>query len=265
MIKKKGIDVSYAQGYIDFDRINKDQVQFAIVRSSFGWETGQKDSMFDRNIKGFTRKDIPCGAYHYSYAQSPEDAVREAEYCLECIGRAKLSLPVFLDMEEQCIADCGRRVCTDIIKVFCAHMKAHGRKAGVYLNPNWLENYVYKNEIIGKYELWLAQWDSEKPAYPCSFWQYRVGSGGSINGISGDIDLDIMYTDKKPVRDNRVKFKVGDHVVVTDPINYDTGEKFVVYPDEDYTVIEAVGDRIVIGIDGRVTAPINAKYLRLKK
>ena len=84
MSDKKGIDVSYAQGYIDFEKLDKTQVQFAIVRSSFGWEAGQKDQMFDRNIKGFASKGIPCGAYHYSYAQSSEDAVKEAEYCIEC-------------------------------------------------------------------------------------------------------------------------------------------------------------------------------------
>ena len=68
MKSKKGIDVSYAQGNINFDKINKSQVEFAIVRSSFGWESGQKDNQFDRNIKGFQAKGIPCGAYHYSYA-----------------------------------------------------------------------------------------------------------------------------------------------------------------------------------------------------
>ena len=31
--------------------------------------------------------------------------------------------------------------------------------------------------------------------------------------------------------------------------------------DKKYTVIEAVGDRVVIGIDGKVTAAVNAKYL----
>ncbi len=258
MSDKKGIDVSYAQGYIDFEKLDKTQVQFAIVRSSFGWEAGQKDQMFDRNIKGFASKGIPCGAYHYSYAQSSEDAVKEAEYCIECIRGAKLSLPVFLDIEDPSVAACGRRVCTDIIREFCGYMKKHGYKTGVYLNPNWLENYVYKDEILGHYEIWLAQWDSDEPAYKCSMWQYKVGDSGCINGIYGQVDLDIMYSTTEKTQ----KFHVGEHVIVTDPINYDTGEKFTVYPDQKYTVIEAVGDRIVIGINGNVTAAVNAKYLK---
>lgn len=262
MSRKNGIDVSYAQGNIDFSEINKNQVQFAIIRSSFGWYNGQKDSKFDRNIKGFQGLGIPCGAYHYSYAQSKEDALKEAKYCISCIKGYKLQLPVFYDLEDSSISVLGKRVCTDIAKTFCDYMKKAGFKTGIYMNLNWLENYVYKDELIGKYDLWLAQWDSSKPSCKCSFWQYKVGQAGSVNGISGETDLDYMYTDDSSDDDEPTeKFHVGDIVKVLDPIDYDTGKKFHVYDGVTYSVIEAVGDRIVIGIDGQVTAAINAKYL----
>ena len=276
MSVKKGIDVSYAQGNIDFDKIRKEEVQFAIVRSSFGWEPGQKDSKFDRNVKGFHSRGIPCGAYHYSYAKSAGDAVKEAEYCIQCIGDTRLELPVFLDLEDDSISGCGKRVCTDIIKAFCGRMKKAGFATGVYLNPNWLNNFVYKDEILGKYELWLAQWGSSAPAFSCGIWQYDIGSAGTVSGISGEIDLDRMYTelpslgagDKKPTKTQPAvkkpapeKFYVGEEVKVTDPVNYDNGKRFMVYPGEKYTVIEAVGNRIVIGINGQVTSAIDAKYL----
>lgn len=275
MKSKKGIDVSYAQGDINFDKIKKSQVEFAIVRSSFGWESGQKDDKFDRNIKGFQSKGIPCGAYHYSYAKSKEDAVKEAKYCIECIKGKKLELPVFIDLENDSTAAQGKRVCTDIAKTFCDYMKKAGYKTGIYINPNWLNNYVYKDELLDKYTIWLAQWESAEPAFKCALWQYNVGGNGSIDGISGRCDLDIMYvsdeskpedtkkpeTGKKP-DSTKVAFKVGEEVQVIDPINYDNGKKFIVYPNEKYTVIESVGDRIVIGINGQVTAAVNAKYLR---
>ncbi len=281
MKSKKGIDVSYAQGNINFDKINKSQVEFAIVRSSFGWESGQKDNQFDRNIKGFQAKGIPCGAYHYSYAKSKDDAVKEAKYCLECIKGKKLELPVFIDLEDSSIAAQGKRVCTDIAKTFCDYMKKAGYKTGIYINPNWLNNYVYREELLGKYTIWLAQWESAKPAFECSLWQYNVGGSGSIDGVSGRCDLDIMYVNedekpkenKKPETDKKtetakkpdstkVSFKIGEEIQILNPINYDDGNKFIVYANERYTVIEAVGDRIVVGINGQVTAAVNAKYLR---
>lgn len=190
---KKGIDVSYCQGKIDFSRIDKNQVQFAVIRSSFGWEANQKDEYFERNYKGFRSLGIPVGAYHYSYAKTKEEAIKEAKYCLECIKGKSFELPVFIDMEEQNCAAAGRRACTDVAKAFISTMEKAGYKSGIYTNPNWLENYLYKGEIVGKVNLWLAQWGSSKPYCNCMLWQYNVGKSGSVSGISGEIDLDYCY------------------------------------------------------------------------
>lgn len=189
---KKGIDVSYAQGNIDFSKINKNEVQFAIIRSSFGWESNQKDNQFERNYSNFKKLGIPVGAYHYSYAQSAADAVKEAKYCIECIKGKTFELPIFFDLEDPSIIKCGKRVCTDIVKAFCDYMKKAGYKTGVYINPNWLNNYVYRNEIVGKYTLWLAHWGVTSPAIECDVWQYNVGSRKKIDGINGEIDLDYI-------------------------------------------------------------------------
>ena len=190
---KKGIDVSYCQGKIDFSRIDKNQVQFAVIRSSFGWEANQKDEYFERNYKGFRSLGIPVGAYHYSYAKTREEAIKEAKYCLECIRGKSFELPVFIDMEEQSCAAAGKRACTDVAKAFIGTMEKAGYRSGIYTNPNWLENYLYKNEIIGRMDLWLAQWGSSKPYCDCMLWQYNVGKSGSVSGISGEIDLDYCY------------------------------------------------------------------------
>ena len=74
-----GIDVSYAQGNIDFSNLDKSKVQFAIIRSSFGWEANQKDNQFERNYSNFKKLGIPIGAYHYSYARSAAEAVKDVK------------------------------------------------------------------------------------------------------------------------------------------------------------------------------------------
>ena len=62
-----------------------------------------------------------------------------------------------------------------------------------YCNLNWLNNYLYKDELIHKYDLWLAQWNIANPSENCGIWQYS--SIGSIDGINGNVDLDIAYKD----------------------------------------------------------------------
>lgn len=44
---------------------------------------------------------IPVGCYHYSYADSVDDAKREAKFCLENIGNMKLEYPVIIDVEDK--------------------------------------------------------------------------------------------------------------------------------------------------------------------
>lgn len=195
-----GIDVSTWQGDIDFSKLDKSKVEFALCRSSFGWLPNQKDNSFDRNIKGFQSLGIPCGAYHYSYARNTDEAVKEAKYFLECVKGYKFELPVYYDMEEESIAALGKKTCTAIAKAFCETVKAAGYLVGIYTNPNWLTNHLDYEQLKG-YELWLASWGASKPSYPCGIWQYNVGKSGSIAGISGEIDLDYMYKDYASVPD----------------------------------------------------------------
>ena len=60
-----------------------------------------------------------------------------------------------------------------------------------YCNLNWLNNYLIKEELLPKYDLWLAHWCVGKPSVPCGIWQ--KSDKGFINGISGNVDLDVSY------------------------------------------------------------------------
>jgi hypothetical protein len=54
---------------------------------------------------------------------------------------------------------------------------------------------------------------------------------------------------------------VGDSVTVTTPVIYGTDKRFKLYYDR-YTVMEIKGDRVVIGVDGVVTAAVAAGNLK---
>ena len=62
-----------------------------------------------------------------------------------------------------------------------------------YCNLNWLNNYLIKEELENKYDLWLAQWQVENPSVKCGIWQ--TCETGHIDGISGNVDLNIAYKD----------------------------------------------------------------------
>ena len=188
----KGIDVSKWNGNINWDKVKSAGINFAIVREGYGKrDPRQVDKKFKDNINGAKSVGIHTGIYHYSYADSVEDAINEAQFCLENIEGLKLEYPVIIDVEDKEQLKLNNRQRTDIVKAFCSEIEKHGYYAMFYCNLNWLNNYLYKDELLPKYDLWLAQWNIDKPPFSCGIWQYS--STGKIDGIDGNVDLDVSY------------------------------------------------------------------------
>ena len=96
----KGIDVSYANGSIDWKEAAKD-IDFAIIRSSFGSDLpSQTDSFFHRNASECQKRGIPFGTYHFAYFVDTESAVREADFAIRLAKEYKGVRFIALDVEE---------------------------------------------------------------------------------------------------------------------------------------------------------------------
>lgn len=188
----KGIDVSKWQGGVNWNEVKKDSTEFAILREGWGKKSpNQIDKKFKENYENAKAVGIPVGCYHYSYADSVEDAKREAEFCLENIRDMKLEYPICFDIEDREMLKLSNRQRTDTVKAFCDDIEKAGYYAMFYCNLNWLNNYLIKEELLPKYDLWLAEWNVAAPSVSCGIWQ--KSDKGTINGISGNVDLDIAY------------------------------------------------------------------------
>ena len=60
---KNGIDVSHHQGTIDWKKVKKAGVDFAMIRAGYGKTEAQKDAMFEKNYAGCKENGVPVGAY----------------------------------------------------------------------------------------------------------------------------------------------------------------------------------------------------------
>lgn len=199
---QKGIDVSQWQGDINWPAVKNSGIKFAMIRTGFGRnEPNQTDKKFYQNIKGAQSVGIETGVYHYCYAVSAQDAVNEADFCLSIIKGYKLSYPVVLDIEDDSMIHLGNRELTEIVKAFCNRIEKAGYYACVYCNPNWINNYLYKNELFPRYDLWLAHWEIAAPSCNCGIWQHT--STGKVPGINGYVDLDYSYKDYPSIMKSR--------------------------------------------------------------
>ena len=189
----KGIDVSIWQGNIDFGKVKASGIDFVIIRAGYGREVSQKDNCFEQNYNAAKAAGLDVGAYWYSYADSAEDAVREAKACMEIIKGKKFEYPIYFDLEEQSQFAKGKNFCDSVIKSFCGELEKHSYLAGLYCSTYYLNNYV-SNSVAGKYALWVAQYN-----YRCTYtankygiWQYS--DEGRVNGINGNVDMNYCYT-----------------------------------------------------------------------
>nr|DAT69559.1 MAG TPA: hypothetical protein [Caudoviricetes sp.]DAT69568.1 MAG TPA: hypothetical protein [Caudoviricetes sp.] len=191
----KGIDVSRYQGKINWERVKEDGVEFAILRAGYGMYENQIDPTFEYNYTECQKYNIPVGAYWYSYATSVKEGQEEAEIFLKTINGKILELGAWMDQEyETSIQALSKQARTDICITFMEKIKAAGFRTGLYCSYDWIKNWLYPAKLQN-YDKWIAQYSSN-----CSYsgkdlalWQYS--SKGTIDGITGSVDLDYLYKD----------------------------------------------------------------------
>jgi GH25 family lysozyme M1 (1,4-beta-N-acetylmuramidase) len=262
MANKKGIDVSKHQGKILWDQVKQSDVEFAICRAGYGNSENQKDSTFDYNITNALANGIECGAYWFSYAISPTDAIKEANVFLKVVEpyRNKLKYPLFFDFEYDSITYAKKQginmtnaLIDSIANAFMSTVKNAGWEIGNYTNLDFIRSGKFSSSTIQKYPLWLADYTGA-PDVDCVIQQ--IQSNGNISGISGNVDVDICYK---------------DFVTTDTSFKCDTTQDFIMLHGEDYTfkITSAIfptltfGTGNVLAIDS-VTHNGNDHYFKVK-
>lgn len=209
MSEKYGIDVSTAQGVIDWDKLAaNDDLSFVILRATQGTAT---DSRFERNISECERVGIPYGLYFAASATTEQDVRREAEYAVDFFcDLYRPQYGAWYDMELAKHKALGKAKITDLLKTWLTCVSGEGYRCGIYTNKDWLDNRI-DHKLLDEYDLWYAAYPSTakktltgapkdnqpKLSYPqAAIWQWS--SAGRIDGISGNVDLNVCYEDFAP-------------------------------------------------------------------
>ncbi len=192
----RGIDVSKYQKEIDWAKVKASGISFAILRCGYrGSKTGclVEDPWFERNLKAAKEAGIELGLYFFTQAVSEVEAVEEASMVLALLGDEELTYPIYIDTEGA--GGGGRADALDpdtrtaVCRAFCKTIEASGHRAGIYASRNWWNNNL-KSQELSDFETWLAEYTDE-PKYEVHFslWQYT--SRGKVDGITGNVDLDL--------------------------------------------------------------------------
>jgi GH25 family lysozyme M1 (1,4-beta-N-acetylmuramidase) len=201
----KGIDVSAAQGVIDWSLV-KEGVDFAIIRMGFGSNIeSQDDKQALRNVEECTKYGIPYGLYLYSYALNKEQCLSEVEHMIRFYNsipdKSHLKLGLWFDMED---ADDYKgnhmgKTWNNFVDLWCEfcntwvdEVKAKTGESivGVYASLGALKSFL--DGIREDIPKWVAAWGAGGVTFPNMYmWQYS--SDGEVNGIGGRVDMDECY------------------------------------------------------------------------
>lgn len=217
-ISDKVLDISAWQGKVseaDWKKVIKDGITCVILRSSYTKQDAfkmYKDSVFDHNIKAAISAGMHIGIYHYSQAITESEAKKEAEFCLSCIKpyKADIDLPVAFDWEfggrlsASAAKKNGKTKNTAICDAFCDRAKKDKYDTMVYANLSTINNYLTTG-IYKTHKIWIAQYNSSCDyKYKYYLWQYT--SSGSVNGISGKLDVSRFYKAPTKTEDDGITF-----------------------------------------------------------
>ena len=206
------IDVSKWEGDIDWYKVKSSGIRHAILKIGSGDYDGSgfnEDSSFETNYKNTVKEGFDCGVYFFSYAVTPDEARREALYCLELLEKydikpSDLFFPVAFDIEYDKALKTGKRNCTDMTLAFCETMEEAGYEPMIYSSASYLEhNLIYRE--IEDYKFWVANYEANGPAFgkPYAMWQYS--EDGQVDGIKDFCDMNYWYTNYIEVEELKIK------------------------------------------------------------
>lgn len=274
-MKKLYVDISEHNGNVDIAKMKASGVQGVIIRSSWGHFV--VDKQLANNVRKCKECGMPFGLYHYSYADTHQNAMIEAVEFNKLINQHKPTLPVALDMEDadhwkekNGVTDAMNLVTISVFKEVIE--KSAGHYLMLYMSKSWFDRLTPLDpKLINSLDKWLAHWGIGSPSLECGIWQFS--SKGQIAGSSARTDVNFCYKDyEKIIQDMYAKrqnqavtppqstaLKVGDNVRVRRDINYNGVNLDDWVLQSMFRVMEINGDRVVLGRAGQVTDAFNIK------
>lgn len=189
-----GLDISFWQGDVDFQKLKENGVEFVFLR--VGTAVGIDgeyvlDKKFEQNITRANEVGMPVGIYFYSYANSEERAIEDAKWVLDTIKEKNISLPIAFDWENWSFYNdfhLSLMGLSNMAKGFIETVEKAGYEGMLYSSKSYLEKVWPEHS----HKVWLAHYTNQTN-YQGNYEYWQMCSDGVIPGIQGYVDINIRY------------------------------------------------------------------------
>ncbi len=196
-----GLDISEWQDEPDFDKLKNAGVEFVFLR--VGGTKGTNgdyflDKSFKFNIENAKRVGIKVGVYFFSYANSKESALKDAQWVYKQIKDYDIDLPVVFDWEDWSDYNdynLSFYELTEMGNAFLDYFKDKGYDSLLYSSKAYLEEIWMKLN----HPVWLAHYtpNLERSSYKGDYVYWQMCSDGRIDGIDGYVDINVRFKNTK--------------------------------------------------------------------
>lgn len=202
-----GIDVSQHNGVIDWETMAaaERKPDFIYVRAGIrGYGSGKlvPDEQISANMIGANTVADHVGVYFVTQAITPEEAREEARSVLEWTADYEMDLPIAIDVEKIEDYETEPRTLhltseeyTANVLAFIDELNKNGKKAIIYGNGKTFMLMLDPMKLDDT-EKWFADYVAENdftPYFPYDFRIWQFTSKGSMDGISGECDVNIAF------------------------------------------------------------------------
>jgi lysozyme len=191
--ERYGIDVASHQGEIDWARVAADDIDFAYIKATEGGDF--VDDRFETNWEGAGAAGLDRGAYHFFTLCRPGD--EQAAHFVATVPLDADALPPVVDLELN--GNCADRpdrddVERELVTFIDAVEAATGRTVVLYVGDDFESAYGLRDGLDRP--IWhrriLLRPDLD------GWWIWQVYDRSAIDGIDGDVDLDVMRGTEPP-------------------------------------------------------------------
>lgn len=202
-ISHMGIDLSYHNDKVNWEKLADSPIEFVMLRCGFrGYTEGGlvEDEKFKEYAAKANEYGLDLGVYFFTQAITEKEAIAEADYVIKLIEDYDISYPVAFDTEyvdgedvRTNIAELTPEELSDICIAFCERIKEAGYYPMIYASENWFRRRLDTRKIA-EYDFWAPQYlDENDFLYDFTIWQYT--ETGNAPGVEGDCDLNISLVD----------------------------------------------------------------------
>lgn len=183
----RGIDLSAHNGDIDFDKLQRSDIDFAYIKATEG--TDFIDRNFVRNAQGMRLAGIPCGAYHFFRFDT--DGEMQALNFMRAIRNRDFTLPPAIDLEEWSNPEgfSTSHIMHELRRML-ALLRSEGITPLIYTNKDGYYRFVKRS--LDNYPLWICSF-TDPPLDSNITWEmWQFSHRGNIDGIKGFVDLNTL-------------------------------------------------------------------------